>query len=220
MRPSGSVRRPKVDGVKKIPSGATTGTQSSPTATVAIEDYETRGAHIDHQDLRLWLRMMALQKLIVNELRRRLRASFAMSLSRFDFMSQLDSTTTGMRMGELSGRLMVTTGNITGLTDELEVDGLIERMADPTSRRASLVRLTAKGRKQFRAAAKAHEAWITEFFSVLSQQDKKTLLDLLGSQKAFVGSCTRSATKGKTTIEKRASRTARQTSSCRTKGRP
>ncbi|MCC6778012.1 MAG: MarR family transcriptional regulator [Hyphomicrobiales bacterium] len=204
--------------MKKIPSGTATGAQSSPTVTT--EDYETRGAHIDHQDLRLWLRMMALQKLIVNELRRRLRASFTISLSRFDFMSQLDSTKTGMRMGELSGRLMVTTGNITGLTDELEIDGLIERMADPTSRRASLVRLTAKGRKQFRTAAKAHEAWITEFFSVLSQEDKKTLLDLLGLQKAFVVACTRSATKGKTAIEKRASRTARQTSSRRTKGRP
>lgn len=153
------------------------------------DDFETRGAEVDHQDLRLWLRMMALQKLIVNELRRRLRTSFSMSLARFDLMSQLDSTRTGMRMGELSDRLMVTTGNITGLVDELETDSLVERMADPSSRRASLVRLTPKGRRLFRAAAKEHEAWIAGFFSALSQKDKKLMFDIVGAQKAFVLSC-------------------------------
>ena len=118
---------------------------NDPTATGGMTgDYETRGAEVDHQDLRLWLRMMALQKLVVNELRRRLRVSFGISIARFDLMSQLDLNQTGMRIGELSDRLMVTTGNITGLVDELVGAGLVRRMADPTSRRASLVRLTPK----------------------------------------------------------------------------
>jgi DNA-binding MarR family transcriptional regulator len=155
-------------------------------ATAVVEDFETRGAEIDHQDLRLWLRMMTIHKLINNEARRRLRAEFGMSLSRFDLMSQLDGKENGIRMGELSSRLMVTTGNITGLTNELERDGLVERMSDPTSRRAFLVRLTPKGRRQFRSAAKALEDWITEFFSVFSRKEKKLLFDLLGEQKAFI----------------------------------
>jgi DNA-binding MarR family transcriptional regulator len=153
------------------------------------DDFETRGAEVDHQDLRLWLRMMALQKLIVNELRRRLQASFGISLARFDLMSQLDSNTAGMRIGELSNRLMVTTGNITGLVDELAATGLVKRMADPTSRRASLVRLTTEGQSQFSAAAKEHETWIAEFFSTLSRKDKKLFFDMLGEQKAFVLRC-------------------------------
>ena len=84
-----------------------------------VEDFETRGAEIDHQDLRLWLRMMTIHKLINNEARRRLRVEFGMSLPRFDLMSQLDGKEQSIRMGELSSRLMVTTGNITGLTNEL-----------------------------------------------------------------------------------------------------
>src|SRR5262245_56325006 len=98
-------------------------------AAVALEpgDFETRGASTNHDDLRLWLRMMAVHKLISNEARRRLRASYGMSLSRFDFLAQLDGTASGLRMGEISSRLMVTTGNITGLTNELEADGLVER---------------------------------------------------------------------------------------------
>jgi DNA-binding MarR family transcriptional regulator len=151
-------------------------------------DFETRGASTDHLDLRLWLRMMAIHKLISNEARRRLRASFGMSLSRFDYLAQVDGAATGLRMGEISSRLMVTTGNITGLTDELAADGLVERSVDPQSRRAYVVRMTPKGRRAFRAAAKANEGWIEEFFSVLSAKDKKLLFDILGIQKEFIAS--------------------------------
>jgi DNA-binding MarR family transcriptional regulator len=151
-----------------------------------IDDFETRGAASDQEDLRLWLRMMAVHKLVTNEARRRLRAAFNMSLSRFDLMAQLDANNVGLRMGEISNRLMVTTGNITGLTDELEAEGLVERLADPHSRRALLVRLTPKGKRAFRAAAKANEIWIAEFFSVLSAKDKTAMFEILGTQKAFL----------------------------------
>jgi DNA-binding MarR family transcriptional regulator len=151
-----------------------------------VDDFETRGATSGHQDLRLWLRMMAVHKLVTNEARRRLRADFNMSLSRFDLMAQIDSAGGSLRMGEISNRLMVTTGNITGLTDELEAEGLVERFADPRSRRALLVRLTPKGKKAFRAAAKANEDWIAEFFSALPAKDKKAMYEILGIQKAFL----------------------------------
>jgi DNA-binding MarR family transcriptional regulator len=160
--------------------------RSNAALSEPLDDLETRAALTDQLDLRLWLRMMAVHKLITNEARRRLRTSFNMSLSRFDLMAQLDATKVGLRMGEISNRLMVTTGNITGLTDELEADGLVERTADPHSRRASLVRLTPKGRKLFRAAAKANAAWIAEFFSVLPAKDKKTMLEFFAAQKAFL----------------------------------
>jgi DNA-binding MarR family transcriptional regulator len=160
--------------------------RNNTTPSEPLDDLETRAALTDQLDLRLWLRMMAVHKLITNEARRRLRASFNMSLSRFDLMAQLDATKVGLRMGEISNRLMVTTGNITGLTDELEGDGLVERTADPHNRRAFLVRLTPKGRKAFRAAAKANAAWVAEFFSVLSARDKKMMLELFAAQKAFL----------------------------------
>ena len=59
-------------------------------------------------------------------------------------------------------------------------------MPDPESRRALLVRLTPKGRRQFNAAAKQHESWVKEFFSVLTGKEKKLLFDLVGNHKAFV----------------------------------
>ena len=95
----------------------------------ADSDLETRGMRAAHGDLRLWLRILTIHKLINNEVRRRLRDNFGMSLSRFDLLAQLDGRTEGMRMGELSKRLMVTTGNITGLVDELVGHATCKAMA-------------------------------------------------------------------------------------------
>jgi DNA-binding MarR family transcriptional regulator len=160
----------------------------APRAALAAHpsDLETRASRTRHRDLRLWLRILTIHKLVNNEVRRRLRDRFDMSLSRFDLLAQLDGAPDGMRMGELSKRLMVTTGNITGLTDELEADGLVERMADPTNRRASLVRMTVKGRKAFGAAASANERWIEDLFSGLDDADKTSLFEILGRQKESV----------------------------------
>ena len=155
-------------------------------ALVAGSDMETRGFGARHGDLRLWLRILTIHKLINNEVRRRLREKFGMSLSRFDLLAQLDGRSAGMRMGELSKRLMVTTGNITGLVDELVGEGLVERLPDPTNRRASLAAMTAKGRKLFSAAAKANETWIADMFAGLSAPEKAALFDMLGRQKADI----------------------------------
>jgi hypothetical protein len=69
----------------------------------------------DHKDeLRLWLRLLSCKMLIETEIRRRLRDNFDITLPRFDLMAQLDKSPAGMKLGELSQRLMVSNGNITG----------------------------------------------------------------------------------------------------------
>ncbi|MBX3526530.1 MAG: MarR family transcriptional regulator [Rhodoblastus sp.] len=153
---------------------------------VAGSDLETRGTREGNSDLRLWLRILTIHKLVNNEVRRRLREQFGMSLSRFDLLAQLDGKAEGMRMGELSKRLMVTTGNITGLVDELVAEGLVERLPDPTNRRASLAAMTTQGRKAFSAAAKANESWIAEMFAGLSASEKAAIFAMLGRQKADI----------------------------------
>lgn len=163
---------------------------------VAVSDFETRGSQAPHGDLRLWLRILTIHKLVNNEVRRRLREKFGMSLSRFDLLAQLDGRPEGMRMGELSKRLMVTTGNITGLVDELVAEGLVERLPDPTNRRASLAAMTARGRKLFDAAARANETWIEEMFAGLTTAEKAAMFDMFGRQKADIAARLRPAETG------------------------
>ncbi len=138
----------------------------------------------DHKDeLRLWLRLFSSKILIENEIRRRLRDKFDITLPRFDLMAQLDKAPAGMKLGELSQRLMVSNGNITGLVDRLVAQGLLDRQPAPNDRRAQLVKLTAEGRRSFRAMAAAHEDWIAEIFADLSASDRATLMRLLGKAK-------------------------------------
>jgi DNA-binding MarR family transcriptional regulator len=149
-------------------------------------DVETKVAERpdDHKDeLRLWLRLFACKELIESEVRRRLRESFNLTLPRFDLMAQLDRAPKGMTLGELSQRMMVSNGNVTGLVDRLVEQGLIDRRPSPKDRRAQIVTLTAEGRRFFRSIARANGDWIGEMFADLSSSDIESLLRFLAKTK-------------------------------------
>ena len=149
-------------------------------------DAETRVGTDDHAALRVWLRMLATTTLIEGHVRHLLQTGFATTLPRFDLMAQLERTPAGLKMNELSRRMMVTGGNVTGITDLLERDGFVARTIDPDDRRAFRVRLTSAGRKAFRAMAESHERWIIGAFRTLDQGDLTQLADLLARIRAHV----------------------------------
>ncbi len=136
------------------------------------------------QALRLWLRMLTCTQLIETQVRTRLREQFDTTLPRFDLMAQLERAPDGLKMNELSRRMMVTGGSITGITDQLVSEALVERVAVPDDRRAFRIKLTAKGRKQFIVMAQKHENWIVDAFAGLSDKEITTLHTLLGKVKA------------------------------------
>ncbi|MGJ7510500.1 MarR family winged helix-turn-helix transcriptional regulator [Variovorax sp. GT1P44] len=146
-------------------------------------DLEAR-AHSEHPDeLRLWLRLLTCTQLIEKQVRNELREQFTTTLPRFDLMSQLERSPDGLKMNELSRRMMVTGGNVTGITDQLVTEGLVERVDVAGDRRAWRVRLTARGRKLFNDMAEQHEAWICDAFSALSPKEISQLHKLLGKVK-------------------------------------
>jgi DNA-binding MarR family transcriptional regulator len=147
-------------------------------------DMEAR-AHSEHPEaLRLWLRMLTCTQLVEKQVRTRLRERFDTTLPRFDLMSQLERSPDGLKMNELSRRMMVTGGNITGITDQLVAEGLVERVDVEGDRRAYRVRLTPRGRRQFNDMAAEHEDWIVDAFGGLSARDIAALHRLLGKVKA------------------------------------
>ncbi len=151
-------------------------------------DAETRALdHGDHRDeLRLWLRMLTCSTLIEAEIRKRLRENFDVTLPRFDLMAQLEKTSQGLTLGELSRRMMVSAGNVTGLVDRLVQDGLLEKRVVPQDKRSALVCLTPKGHESFAEMAAAHGDWISELFHGLDAADMENLMTLLGRSKASV----------------------------------
>jgi DNA-binding MarR family transcriptional regulator len=146
-------------------------------------DLEAR-AHSAHPEaLRLWLRLLTCTQLIEKQVRSGLRDEFNTTLPRFDLMSQLEREPQGMKMTELSRRMMVTSGNITPVTDQLVKEGLLERLSVEGDRRAWLIRLTPAGRSLFKKMAKRHETWIVQAFGSLSDQEMQHLHALLGRVK-------------------------------------
>jgi DNA-binding MarR family transcriptional regulator len=161
-------------------AGVSHGAASEDFDAAACADHETRVDDGDHMALRLWLRLLSCTNRIEAPLRSRLRERFGGSLPRFDLMAQLDRHPDGLKMRELSERLMVTGGNVTGLTDRLVAEGLVERRDDPDDRRACTVRLTREGRRQFRFMAREHERWVATLFDGLDAGAQAELFRLLG----------------------------------------
>jgi DNA-binding MarR family transcriptional regulator len=150
-------------------------------------DAETKVAErpADHEaELRLWLRLLTCTTLIEGEVRRRLRDEFGVTLPRFDLMAQLDKAPNGMTLGELSQRMMVSNGNVTGLAERLVEQGLLDRRSSPNDRRAQIVSLTSEGRRTFRAMARTHEDWIAQIFAGLDASEIDQLMALLAKTKA------------------------------------
>ncbi len=146
-------------------------------------DFETGLTKDDKLDLRVWLRLLSCSNRIEQSVRQGLRSDFDITLPRFDLLSQLDRSPAGLTMGELSRRLMVTNGNVTGMIDRLVGEGLVERKPSPRDRRAQLVTLTDAGRTAFTAMIPIHQALVERQLSGMSRADLRALHVLLGKLK-------------------------------------
>ena len=93
------------------------------------------------------------------------------TLPRFDVMATLARHPDGLRMTDISGRLRVSAGNVTGIVDRLVAEGLARREPVPGDRRALRVRLTRAGRDAFEAQAAAHEGWVDELLGMIGPEE-------------------------------------------------
>ena len=137
----------------------------------------------DQESLRLWLRLFTTTTLVERRLDSALKREFGSTLPRFDLLAQLERAPDGLRMGELSERILTTGGNVTWLVRALEAEKLVSRRVSPTDKRAAVVRLTAAGKRHFAAMAQAHEQWIADIFSALPASDRRAIHAQLGAVK-------------------------------------
>ncbi len=156
------------------------------TELPATTDLEAMIAHepATHKtELRLWLRLLSCTNLLSAEIRKNLRTEFDVTLPRFDLMAQLYREPDGLRLSELSKRMMVTNGNLTGLVDRLASEGLVLRDTDASDRRAAIVTLSAEGKALFKRMAAAHDQWIAQLFQGLDAPTLGRLIEDLQSLK-------------------------------------
>ena len=138
----------------------------------------------DRSSVRVWLRLLSCTMAIEKEVQRRF-AERNMTLPRFDVMAAIDRHGE-MKMGELSGSLLVSNGNVTQLVQKLVHDGLVELRKPPADRRSSIVRLTPEGKQQFDKLARAHQDWIDQMVGDLDFTQRERLYVALGVLKMSI----------------------------------
>src|SRR3954451_18391070 len=157
------------------------GAPASPALDAETKAHERPDDH--REELRLWLRLLTCTTMIEGESRRRLRERFDVTLPRFDLMAQLDKAADGMTLSDVSKRMMVSNGNVTGLVERLVDSGHLDRRTSESDRRVQVIRLTKIGRAEFRKMAAEHETWISDIFSELTPKEARERMRLLAKTK-------------------------------------
>jgi DNA-binding MarR family transcriptional regulator len=143
------------------------------------------GALADRSSVRLWLRLLSCTMAIEKDVQRRL-AERGATLPRFDVLAALDRAPEGMTMGALSRALLVSNGNVTQLVQKLARDGLVAMAPSRADRRASIVRMTDKGRSDFAGLAAAHHDWIDVLVADMDGEAREALYQSLGRLKGSI----------------------------------
>ncbi|HUB44128.1 MAG TPA: MarR family transcriptional regulator [Acetobacteraceae bacterium] len=157
-----------------------------PGDSVLVPDREVAVGNGARLPLRIWLRLLTCVNMTEAMVRARLHIQFGTTLPRFDVLAALDAAGEELTMGALSARLMVTSGNVTGLIKAMEQDGLVGRRRHPADRRSTLIGMTDAGRALFSRMAPAHARWIEQAMAGLDRTEATELWDRLGRLKDSV----------------------------------
>lgn len=144
---------------------------------------QSGGSDIDDSErlsLSLWLQLMKCTKEIEAGVGGRLRKTHNQSLARFDVLSQLHRFGDDWAaVGEISGRVMASSGNITALVDRMVAEDLIVRRASPDDRRSHQLRMTDTGAKLFGEMTADHARWVDDALDGIDDADKERLIAML-----------------------------------------
>lgn len=143
-------------------------------ALAAIPDY-TKLA------LRVHLRLASCRNLLMRESRRTVEG-YGLTLPQFDALAELGRAKRGgFTFGELSRMLLVTSGNLTGIVDRLESEGLARREQGKRDRRVVRIVLTRKGRRLVAQIAPQHARDIQAALSFMPASQLEALNEMLGA---------------------------------------
>ncbi|MEV4655941.1 MarR family transcriptional regulator [Micromonospora sp. NPDC049301] len=115
-------------------------------------------------------------------------APFGIGRGEFDVLATLRRSGEPYTLSpsQLSAALMLTTGGMTGRLDKLARAELVQRIPDPTDRRALRARLTAKGR---RVVDEALTAGLAEQTAALNQLPAAQREQLAGLLRTLLAAC-------------------------------
>ncbi|MDX6646727.1 MAG: hypothetical protein QOK40_2454 [Miltoncostaeaceae bacterium] len=129
------------------------------------------------RELGAWRGFLRAHANLWRELEGSLAARHGLSLNAYDVLVLLDEAPAGtMRMSELAGAVLMTSGGFTRLADRLERAGLIRRERCAADARGFDVSLTERGRSLLEDARATHRADVRRrFLEHLSPEEQAAL---------------------------------------------
>jgi DNA-binding MarR family transcriptional regulator len=111
--------------------------------------------------------------------------SLDLTPSQFDIIATLGNTE-GLSFKELGEKTLITKGTLTGVVDRLEAKGLVKRVTQEEDRRSTLVKLTARGQKEFDRVFVPHVEHCKQAFAGYKDQDFERLECELANLKSML----------------------------------
>ena len=124
---------------------------------------------------------------LVMALARRVRRAYADALAAWQVtpsqsraLRVLSGSPGGMRPSVLAEELRIAPRSATEVADALVARGWVQRAADPTDRRATIIELTREGAEKAESTHEVYRQLVSELFETLSDEDQDELLRLMG----------------------------------------
>jgi DNA-binding MarR family transcriptional regulator len=124
------------------------------------------GTKLDPEELRAWQALLHSHHDVTRKLDAELRDEVGLSLSDYDVLLRLARAPgRRLRMTELAERTMLSPSGLTRAVDRLVGEGLVQRDRFDGDARVMLARLTDRGHRLLRRAARTHLRGIREHFT-------------------------------------------------------
>ena len=85
----------------------------------------------------------------------------------------------GLTLSEIADRLLVTSGNITGIVDRLEREEIVFREREVKDRRVIRAKLTPKGAKIYKKIIPIYKKKVSEILQILTKDEMRSLQHFL-----------------------------------------
>ena len=118
--------------------------------------------------------------LLLAELARRRRPYADTSVAAFQVLAIIEGEGRPLPPSVVAERMVTTTGTMTSIIDTLVRRGLVRRLPHPDDRRMLLIDITDAGREMVDLVLPVTHRITKEVFQVLSEDDRRRLLELLG----------------------------------------
>ena len=129
-------------------------------------------------ELKSLVTLLKAARSVEKQIEKNIVSSSSMSLSEFMVLEALYSKGEDLPIQEIAKKVLLSSGSMTYVVDQLVKKGSLERINCEKDKRVVYAHLTDQGRIQIAQAFKTHKQFIEQLFSILTEEEAETYIRL------------------------------------------